>query len=135
MGAARSILKTLWLVLFLTVCVQSYADSIGNVISRAWKHPDVQAASDRMKLDQQQYEQFNVVLRNYRTELTRRVDKILRNNQSDFDRKMRSANNSLVKEMNKEVAGFLREDQIPAYNEFRDVQQKELRLNCKTIKC
>jgi hypothetical protein len=88
-----------------------------------------------MKLSEDQYAQFNTALRNYRTELTKRVNKILRNSQSDFDRKMRSTNNSLVKEMNKEVAGFLREDQMPMYLEFREVQQQELRLNCKTIKC
>jgi len=41
-----------------------------------------------MKLNEEQYAQFNLVLRSYRTELTKRVNKILRNNQSDFDRNL-----------------------------------------------
>lgn len=56
------------------------------------------------------------------------VNRLLRkNNQTGLERKIKSRSNSLMKQMDKDMTTFLTQEQLPAYQIYRDTLKANMR--------
>ena len=91
----------------------------------AFMQPEVLQAAVAMNLTDEQKPKFQGALSNLVNERTKAFNNYLRrNNQTGIARKMRSKTTALVKKMDAEVGEFLTEEQVPAYNNYRDLLVK-----------
>ena len=85
-----------------------------------WLQPEVLRAAGAMQLTQAQMPQFKTAVSDLVNNRLRAINKLLRkNNQSNLERKIKSATNRQFKKMDKHMAGFLSEEQMVAYQGYR----------------
>ena len=89
--------------------------------------PEVLAAAAAMNLTEEQQSQFRSTLGTFLDDRMKAINTLMRkNNQRGIDRKIRSRTNSLLKKMDKSMAEFLTEDQMPAYENYRKTLKANL---------
>ncbi len=94
----------------------------------AYMQPEVLKAALQINLTDTQKPQFQQALTDFVNGRMKAINKIMRgHNQSNIDRKMKSRTNSLLKQMDKDMAGFLTEEQMPAYQNYRKTLKSHLR--------
>lgn len=92
----------------------------------AFMQPEVLQAALAIELTDEQKPQFGEALTNFQNARIEAINKLMRrNNQTDLPRKIKSRTNSLLKKMDKDMAVFLTEEQMPAYQDYR----KKLKSN------
>ena len=94
----------------------------------AFLQPEVLKAAMAINLTDAQKPQFQEALTEFSQNRMKMIGKLMRkNNMTNIDRKIRSRTNSLLKKMDKSMAGFLSEEQMPAYENYRDTLKANLR--------
>jgi len=93
----------------------------------AFLQPDVLKAAVAMNLTDEQKPQFQQSLTDFVNGRMAAFKKLMRgNNQTNMPRKMKSRTNKLLKQMDADVASFLTEEQMPAYELYRDTLKSYL---------
>lgn len=91
-------------------------------------HPEVLQAAAAIKLTDEQITPFREAVGAFVNGRMQAFNLLMRkNNQTNLPRKMKSKTNALLKEMDKTMAGFLTEEQIPAYKKYRAKLKAKLR--------
>ncbi len=104
-----------WLVL-LAAGVAQAAEQVP-----AFMKPEVLEAAAAIQLTEAQTPQFRTAVGSFVDERMKAINKLMRrNNQTGLQRKIKSRTNSLLKQMDKDMAVFLTEEQMPAYENYRD---------------
>ncbi len=89
--------------------------------------PEVLAAAAAMNLTEEQQPQFREAVGTFLDDRMKAINSLMRrNNQTGVDRKIKSRTNSLLKKMDKSMAGFLTEEQMPAYQNYRETLKANL---------
>ena len=92
----------------------------------AYLQPEVLKAGLAIQLTDEQKPLFQQALTNFHNARMEGISLLMRrNNQTNLPRKIKSKTNSLLKKMDKEMAVFLSEEQMPAYKDYR----KKLKSN------
>ena len=87
----------------------------------AFMKPEVLEAAAAIQLSEEQTPQFRAAVGNFVDERMKAINKLMRrNNQTGLERKIKSRTNSLLKDMDEDMAAFLTEEQMPAYENYRD---------------
>ena len=87
----------------------------------AFMKPEVLEAAAAIKLTEEQQPLFRSTVGSFVDERMKAINKLMRrNNQTGLQRKIKSKTNSLLKQMDKDMAEFLTAEQIPAYEIYRD---------------
>ncbi len=87
----------------------------------AFLQPDVIKAAVAINLTEEQKPLFQDALSTFFNGRMEAINKLMRkNNQTNLGRKIKSKTNSLLKNMDKEMAGFLTAEQMPAYEIYRE---------------
>ncbi len=87
----------------------------------AWAHPDVVKAAIQINMDEVQRDQFQASVTEFLEGYAADVRRLMRaNNQTGLPRKIRRKRRSRVNTMDEQMAGVLSEEQIPAYENYRD---------------
>jgi hypothetical protein len=90
--------------------------------------PDVLRAAIAINLTDEQKPQFQAALTQFINARIEAVNRLMRkNNQTNLERKIKSRSNSLLKQMDKDMAKFLSEEQLPAYQVYRDTLKANMR--------
>ncbi|MDP6377024.1 MAG: hypothetical protein QF921_16870 [Pseudomonadales bacterium] len=106
----------------------------GNVTAQkqelpAWLQPDVLKASVEIGMSEEQLQQFRAVVSRFLDGRMKAINKLMRgHNVTNMDRKLKSKTNSLKKKMDKEMAEFLTEEQLPKYGVYRDLLVSKFRI-------
>jgi len=94
----------------------------------AYLQPEVLKAALEINLTDEQKPQFQQALTDFVNGRMKAFNKLMRgHNQSNIERKMKSRTNSLLKQMDKDMAAFLTEEQMPAYKNYRKTLKSHLR--------
>jgi hypothetical protein len=94
----------------------------------AFLQPDVLRAAVAINLTEEQKPQFQAALTQFINARIEAVNRLMRkNNQTNLGRKIKSRSNSLLKQMDKDMAMFLTEEQLPAYQVYRDTLKANMR--------
>ena len=94
----------------------------------AFMHPDVIKAAVAMQLSEEQQPLFREAVGTFFDNRMKMIRKLLRgNNVTNAARKIKSRTNSLLKKMDASMAEFLTEEQLPAYEVYRDTLKANLR--------
>ncbi len=89
--------------------------------------PEVLAAAQDIGMNDEQLTQFRAAVGSFVDQRMKAFQSLMRrNNQTGIPRKMKSRTNSLLKKMDKEMATFLTEEQMPAYENYRETLKKNL---------
>ncbi len=87
----------------------------------AFMKPEVLEAAVAIQLTEEQQPLFRSAVGTFVDERMKAINKLMRrNNQTGVPRKIKSRTNSLLKKMDEEMAGFLTEEQMPAYENYRE---------------
>ncbi len=93
----------------------------------AFLQPEVLKAALAIELTDEQKPQFQAALTTFVNERIEAMNLLLRrNNQTDLPRKIKSKTNRLLKQMDKDMAEFLSEEQMPAYKNYRNTLKANL---------
>ena len=94
----------------------------------AFLQPEVLEAAAAINLNAEQQPLFREALGRFVDGRTKSFNSLMRrNNQTNLPRKLKGRTNSLLKKMDKEMAEFLSEEQMPAYKVYRDKLKANLR--------
>ena len=94
----------------------------------AFMHPDVLRAALAINLKDEQKPQFRAAVTDFFNGRMEALNLLMRrHNQSNIGRKMKSKTNFLLKDMDAQVAEFLTEEQMPAYETYRKTLKSKLR--------
>ena len=89
--------------------------------------PEVLAAAAKIGMNEEQQGQFREAVGEFVDARMKAIGKLMRrNNQTNLPRKIRGRTNSLLKQLDKDVAEFLTDEQMPAYQEYRDTLKANL---------
>ena len=91
-----------------------------------WMSPEVIKATVEIGMDTEQQQKFRVVVGDYITKMNSMITQELRRESVDKDRTIKRKNNALVKKLDQQVKGILREDQWPKYLAYKDVLKGKL---------
>ena len=120
----RKALLVLWSVLFLTITLSLYAVEQ----KPAFLQPEVLRAAIAINLTEEQKPRFQAALGEFINARMQAINRLVRkNNQTDLKRKIKSKSNSLLKQMDKDMAAFLSEEQLPAYQSYRETLKANMR--------
>ena len=87
----------------------------------AFLQPEVLEAAVAINLTEEQQPLFREAVGRFVDGRTKAFNSLMRrNNQTNLPRKLKGRTNSLLKKMDKEMAEFLTEEQMPAYEVYRD---------------
>jgi hypothetical protein len=90
--------------------------------------PEVLKSAVAINLTEEQKPLFQAAISNFVNARMDAINKLMRkNNQTNLGRKIKSKTNSLLRTMDKEMAAFLSEEQMPAYKIYRDTLKDNLR--------
>ncbi len=93
-----------------------------------WLDTDVLKAALAMELTDEQKPQFQQAVSDLVNGRGKATAKLLRrNNVTNLERKLKTANNRQFKKMDKNVAGFLSDDQYPRYVVYRDLLKQKMK--------
>ena len=93
----------------------------------AYLQPTVLKAALEINLTEEQQPMFREALTNFFNNRMSAINLLLRrHNQTGVPRKIKSKTNSLLKTMDKDMAAFLTEEQIPAYENYRQTLKSNL---------
>ena len=113
MDAARVIIAVVCISLSLNV---QAAEDV-----EPWRHPEVLKAAIDIGMNAEQRPQFQTAITEMLQGYGADVRKLLRaHNQTNLPKKIEKKRKVRVKALDKNVAGFLNEDQMPAYESYRD---------------
>jgi len=129
------VLKIIMAAILLAITAVSIADVISNTIRRASLHPDTKAAARAIGMSEEVKTQFDVIVKEYVEDLESGIKRIIKNNSTKFDSKIRRKNSSLVKTMDKQMAELLSENQWPRYENYQETFQGYLNLDCSELRC
>ncbi len=108
------------LLLVVTAVFASTADRKPDRETPAWLQPDVLNAALAMQLTAEQRPQFRAVLTETLSELRKKTQKLLRqNNATHLKRKIRTTMRRQLKIMDQQVAKFITPEQQPQYEIYR----------------
>ena len=91
-----------------------------------WMSPEVIKATVEIGMDPDQQQKFRTAVGDYITNMNAMITKEMRRESVDKERTIKRKNNALVKKLDAEVKGFLREDQWPKYLAYKDVLKGKL---------
>ena len=87
-----------------------------------WTHPDVLKAAIEIRMTQDQSPRFRSAITTFLEGFNSDVKRLLNvRNPNDLPRKIASKRRARVKAMDAEVQEFLNEEQMPAYEAYRDL--------------
>lgn len=90
--------------------------------------PEVLEAAVAINLTDAQKPKFQAALTDFVNARVDAVNRLIRkNNQTNLKRKIKSKSNALLKKMDSAMAEFLLDDQLPAYQHYRDTLKANLR--------
>ena len=98
----------------------------------AWMQKDVLQAALNIGMNEEQSPQFKVALTRYFDDLNSGIKKLIRRNPTGLERAIKRKSNSVRKNMDKDMAKFLTEEQMPRYHIYRDLLLSRLDPNAKT---
>ena len=108
-------------IVFITVLLSSLS-IVGEQQPRPpWMQEDVLRAALEMGMTAEQRPHFQTALTNYLVGLNKAIKKLLRRNPTGLPREIKRKQTALRKRMDKEMAEFLLEEQIPGYEKYRDL--------------
>lgn len=117
-------MKTLWATGLLILSLSVWAAEP----RPAFMQPEVLKAAIAINMTDEQKPQFQQALTTFVEARMKMIGKLMRgNNVTNIDRKIKSRTNSLLKKMDKSMAEFLSEEQMPAYQVYRDALKSNLR--------
>ena len=117
-------IRLLTVVLALSLAGAAYAQQT----TPGFMKPEVLAAVAKIEMNEEQQAQFREALGQFVDARVKAIRKLIRSNsQTNLSRKIRSRTNSLLKQLDKDVAVFLTGEQMPAYQEYRDALKANLR--------
>ena len=94
----------------------------------AFMQPEVLKAAVDINMTDEQKPQFQKALTTFVEDRMKMISKLMRgNNVTNMPRKIKSRTNSLLKKMDKNMAKFLTEEQMPAYENYRELLKANLR--------
>ena len=86
-------------------------------------------ASLEIGLDEAQFEPFRTIVSEFINGRIKALNKLLRgHNVTDMERKMKSRTNALKRNMDKQMAALLTEEQYPRYESYRDLLMSKFRF-------
>jgi hypothetical protein len=91
-----------------------------------WMSPEVIKATVEIGMDADQQQKFRMAVGDYITKMNSMITQEMRRESVDKERTIKRKNNALVKKLDAEVKGFLREDQWPKYLAYKDVLKSKL---------
>ena len=91
-----------------------------------FRDPDVVRAAFAIGMNYEQTEQFRAVVGEFGTSLGSEFRKLLQRGNADIERRWERKHRQLVKRMDENMATFLTDQQIPAYENYRDVLLQKL---------
>ena len=99
---------------------------VGNIAAEEkpippWMHKDVLQAALNIDMNAEQSPQFKVALTRYFNDLNSAIKKVMRRNPTGIEREIKRKGNSVRKNMDKDMAKFLDEDQMSKYYVYRDL--------------
>lgn len=99
----------------------------------AWAHDDVIEAAIQINMDKAQQDQFRASVAEFLEGYVADVQRLMRgNNQSGLPRKIRSKRRARVSTMDEQMAEVLSEEQLPAYENYRDTLLAKMAEFAKT---
>ncbi len=94
----------------------------------AFLQPEVLKAAVAINLTDEQKPQFQQTLTTFYNDRMAMIGKLMRgHNVTNMDRKIKSRTNTLLKKMDKSMAEFLTQEQMPAYQAYREALKSNLR--------
>ncbi|MEM7099468.1 MAG: hypothetical protein AAF541_14485 [Pseudomonadota bacterium] len=94
----------------------------------AFMQPEVLKAAIDINMTEEQKPQFQQALTTFVEDRMKMIGKLMRgNNVTNMPRKIKSRTNTLLKKMDKNMAKFLTEEQMPAYENYRNLLKDNLR--------
>jgi hypothetical protein len=123
MTFSTSLLKlALVLLMFLAVSIQAAEKT------PPWLQPEVIKAAIAIQMNEEQAPQFKVAISDYLNGLTAAINKITTGTDTtNIERRIKRKNKILLKKMDKVMAGFLNPDQIPSYENYRNLLREALK--------
>jgi hypothetical protein len=107
--------------MFLAVSIQAAEKT------PAWLQPEVIKAAIAIQMNEEQAPQFKVAISDYLNGLTAAINKITTGTDTtNIERRIKRKNKILLKKMDKVMAGFLNPDQIPSYENYRNLLREAL---------
>ena len=87
----------------------------------AFMQPEVLKAAAGIGLTETQQPLFRTAVGTFVDQRMKAINKLMRkHNQTGLQRKIKSKTNSLLRDMDKSMAEFLEDEQMPAYENYRD---------------
>jgi len=108
-------------VLLLLVAVLASHTTAAEKPIPPWMHKDVLQAALNIGMNAEQSPQFKVALSRYFDDLNLGIKKLIRRNPSGLERAIKRKSNSVRKNMDKDMAKFLDEEQMSNYFVYRDL--------------
>jgi ribosomal protein L23 len=94
----------------------------------AFLHPDVLKAAVAINLTDAQKPKFQAALTEFMSARIEAVNRLIRkNNQTNLERKIKRKTNGLLKKMDAAMAEFLDDEQLPAYQHYRETLKANMR--------
>ena len=94
----------------------------------AFMQPEVLKAALAINLTDEQKPQFQQALTDFVNDQAEAINLLMRrNNQTNLPRKIKGKTNSLLKVMDKQMASFLSEEQMPAYENYAKTLKSNMR--------
>jgi len=113
--------QVLVIVLLLCAAVWTPMHAVAAERTPAFLQPEVLKAALQINLTEEQKPQFQQALTDFVNGRMEAFAKLMKkNNQTNISRKMKSRTNGLLKDMDKAMASFLTEEQMPAYENYRE---------------
>jgi len=105
----------------LLACLFSHAAYAAEIPQGPWAHPEVLKAALGIGMSDEQQPKFRDGVTNFFNCRVLAFNKLMKGrDQVDIERKLRSKTNGCLRKMDKEMAGFLNEGQVPKYETYRE---------------
>lgn len=118
------------IIFILVALLCSHAVQAAKQPTPAFMQPEVLRAAVAMKLSEAQKPKFQAAITRFVDDMIAAVAKLKKKtndtNLYRMQRKAKSKIKSLLKAMDKDVTGFLAEEQLPAYDTYRDALKSNL---------
>lgn len=106
---------------FITMCCLFPTIAISAEEGGAFRDPEVVRAAFAIGMNLEQGAQFREVVTEFGTSLGTEFRKLLQRGNVDIERRWERKQKQLTRKMDEKMATFLTEQQIPAYETYRDV--------------
>ncbi len=121
-------MKRLFLALIMAGTALTSSLALAGQATPAFMQPEVLKAALAIQLTEEQEPQFQSSITELFNERMKYFNKLMRgHNVTNMERKMRGKTNRLIKTMDKQMAEFLTDEQMPAYENYRDTLRSYMR--------